>query len=727
VTKGDEDVTREIAIRDGKVSGASVLTPAECRFYVERCYLAQSTLGKLLDIYQNKDATSSDSPLTLFVKELLGLDQLEDLIEGLRDVGDVRRLKGGAPNFTFAREQLPELQQDQEKLEKERTVLSSEVDILKNSIRERLPALGISTSIDLEDRATDPFAAGSEDEQLRGVVRLRREINVALEQATSLESTAVREQREAAESSLRIASSAVSLWRSTYLVKFEALFGELSKFFSNLPTVTGTSPRHAIGVAVKVVADESKRLAAILEQDEKNNKTLNSLSSNIAAHEARIAQLDQQISELSSHAGSLARALSEILPHVHTDDCPVCSRNFGEVSKSPLSGHVAQRISSLTLSASRLEALSRERTETSNSLGTGVRAKNELASRVLADVTLNELKTRASQMSEFAQALRALEGAAAEGEDAMKAESDVSAKLNEIQARDVQIGSLRGSIGLFSLQLGQSPVDQSESPSSALQRFLIHVQTIEKELLTKENARELLRKHRERLLELLDKKASLGERIREASIRSQALAGAKAISEIRIDQARELVRRAREERTVIVKRVFNDALNRLWSDLFVRLAPDEPFVPAFALPQSPAGAVEAVLETLYRSGGRGGNPQAMLSAGNLNTAALTLFLALHLSARPQLPLLALDDPVQSMDEVHIAQFAALLRTISKQHRRQILVAVHEKPLFDYLALELSPAFQSDRLVTVDIARDANGQTLANYEPISWIPDKAIAA
>ena len=47
----------------------------------------------------------------------------------------------------------------------------------------------------------------------------------------------------------------------------------------------------------------------------------------------------------------------------------------------------------------------------------------------------------------------------------------------------------------------------------------------------------------------------------------------------------------------------------------------------------------------------------MLSAGNLNTAALTLFLALHLSVEEKLPWLVLDDPVQSMDELHIAQFA----------------------------------------------------------------------
>ena len=88
----------------------------------------------------------------------------------------------------------------------------------------------------------------------------------------------------------------------------------------------------------------------------------------------------------------------------------------------------------------------------------------------------------------------------------------------------------------------------------------------------------------------------------------------------------------------------------------------------------------------------------MLSAGNLNTAALTLFLALHLSVDPRLPWLLLDDPVQSMDEVHIQQFAALLRTLAKRHGRRILIAVHERALFEYLSLELSP----ERAVSVRV-------------------------
>ena len=80
-----------------------------------------------------------------------------------------------------------------------------------------------------------------------------------------------------------------------------------------------------------------------------------------------------------------------------------------------------------------------------------------------------------------------------------------------------------------------------------------------------------------------------------------------------------------------------------------------------------------------------------------------------------------------MDEVHIAQFAALLRTLSKGHNRQIILAIHEKSLFEYLTLELSPAFPDDRLTTIELGQAADGRTVLNYEPLVWHPDPAIAA
>jgi exonuclease SbcC len=230
--------------------------------------------------------------------------------------------------------------------------------------------------------------------------------------------------------------------------------------------------------------------------------------------------------------------------------------------------------------------------------------------------------------------------------------------------------------------------------------------------------------HSRKLEKLSDGTLQVSEAIQRNERRRGPLVTALAKADERRNLAKRMADAARDARTDIVRRVFNQSLNAVWRELFIRLAPDEPFVPAFALPQD--GPIAAALETIHRQGDRGGSPGAMLSSGNLNTAALTLFLALHLAAESRLPFLVLDDPVQSMDEVHISQLAALLRTLSKAHGRQILIAVHEKPLFDYLALELSPSFQDDQLITLELGRASNGNTLAEPHFRTWERDKAVA-
>ena len=115
----------------------------------------------------------------------------------------------------------------------------------------------------------------------------------------------------------------------------------------------------------------------------------------------------------------------------------------------------------------------------------------------------------------------------------------------------------------------------------------------------------------------------------------------------------------------------------------------------------------------------------MLSAGNLNTAALSLFLALHLAMQPVVPCLVFDDPVQAMDEVHVAQFAGLIRILAKQHDRQVVIAVHERELFDYLTLELSPAYEGDELITIELGERAADED-EGITRHRWTPDPAIA-
>jgi exonuclease SbcC len=571
----------------------------------------------------------------------------------------------------------------------------------------------------LQSEASEP--------ELQRLAKVRRDIGAVIEQWSSVQSGVTAQERDAAEARSKIAGESLQRWRDGNGKQLESVFSAMAAYFSDLPSPSSTRPAHARSVALETVSAELKRCSSVLARDVDDAKQLAALDEGIGKSRSRIAALDEQIAKHAAAAGSLAEALNSILPHVHSEECPVCSRDFGEVSDKPLSEYLASQISALTASAGRLQALSKERVEGATSLANAERSRGVVGGRLLTNEARDELKTRVARLSEFELALQQFEPAVNEGERCLNDASEASASLNALRAKDQKATTIRAAAQKFAVDLILDPVGESEPLVEALQRFRNHVSKTEELLTAKDSARRHANASLKQLNVLEGQKQSLVKAIASNKEQLALKSQLKVVADRRITQAKDLSRRARDQRTAIVRRVFNESLNTIWRDLFVRLAPDEPFVPAFALPESDGGAVEAVLETLYRSGGKGGNPRAMLSAGNLNTAALTLFLALHLSVKPALPWLLIDDPVQSMDEVHIAQFAALLRTLSKQHNRQIIVAVHEKPLFDYLALELSPAFQNDRLITIDIGRAPDGKTVIDYKPQVWFPDQAVAA
>lgn len=707
--------------------GNAVLDKSSARHFSERCYLAQSTLGRLLEIYQPKDVAAAASPLTRFVKELLGLDALDALISGLHDAGDVRRLRGGANMYWEVRDRLPIVQQEVDRLagevSKARDQAKELLETAQELFKSRWPAQAAQPAASW--RAF--LAQQSYEAELKRAVQLRIEISAQADQLKRSGATSGQGLMANAEAGAGDADKALQAWLQTVGQQLSNTFQRLAAYFSDLPSPLANRPEYARVTARTAVSAETQRCEHALAQDAAARLKANSAEADRKRQQDRLALLDEQIGRHSQQAGQLAQALSSLLPHVHSNDCPVCNRNFAEVSTTPLVGHLATNISSLTEAAGRLAALSKERADTVAAIAARERELAVEVARLLTDPSKQELERRLKDLRDLLTTLDALAPESVRGEALFKTAAKAGQGLAALRASDQFTVSMRSVADKLAAQLAVEPIGVSEPLNVALDRFLAHVVKLETELSDRNAARQrtqdALREHDVRLgaiQEIENLRSTLGAEIKELTQRKTA--GDRAI-----DQARELTKIAQTERTTIVRRVFNDSLNTAWRDLFVRLAPDEPFVPAFALPESTKGAVEATLETLHRDGGKGGNPRAMLSAGNLNTAALTLFLALHLSAKSRLPWLIIDDPVQSMDEVHISQFAALLRTLAKQHDRQIIIAVHEKPLFDYLTLELSPSFQGDTLITVELGRSANGDSLATTRVIPWEPDTALAA
>lgn len=711
-------------IQGDKLTGKPALGPVLIKHFSERCYLAQSTLARLLEFYEDKSANGT--ALTRFVKELLGLDALDALIDGLYDAGDVRRLRGHAVSFWDMREQLPSLDDELSRLAKELAATEGQATRLAEAAAHRLAPYWPEVT-DLEARAIlDLLKDQSQEPELQRLTQLRRELNDTLSQSQALVSAVAADQREAVEIAASAADVALRRWLETSGKRMSELFDELGGYFSELPSPIQNRPEYARSYAHRTIAAEVTRCRQVQSKDQVSQNQVLSLQADRQGLTIRLEEIDKQIVRHSREAGQLAQALSALVPHVHTEECPVCSRDFGEVSSTPLLNHLTVRIASLTQSAGLLSALSQERANTVSAIAARDREISVVQAQVLTPEVRAEYGQRLAALENGLQALSALEAEAKAGEALLGQAANAAQALASARAADQQSAAIRDSAGRYASALSMDSLGAGEPLQAALQRFLAEVTARLAQSTEKESAR---RDGEAVLRELLLKEQQI-EAIKlrqlERTTARRALHAAKEAGERTMAQARELLKHAQAERSRVVGHVFNDSLNTAWRDLFVRLAPDEPFIPAFALPQA-KGGIEANLETLYRDGSKGGNPRAMLSAGNLNTAALTLFLALHLSVKPQLPWLIIDDPVQSMDEVHISQFAALLRTLAKEHGRQVIIAVHERPLFDYLCLELSPAFEGDRLITVELGRTASGDSVANTIVRDWKKDLAIAA
>lgn len=200
----------EMTVSDGSVAGIPLLSADPARFYSERCFLAQSSLGRLLELYQDKDTRRSDSPLTKFVKDLLGLDHLDAVIDGLHDAGDVRRFRSSVPLYGETKEDIPVVEKQVERLKLQLATIDQEVAALESqngarqtSIANILPGFGEG----LGDVGT------AEEQELQRLTAIRREITVAITQWKATEAGQVGQDRAAAERQSAEADSALLAWR----------------------------------------------------------------------------------------------------------------------------------------------------------------------------------------------------------------------------------------------------------------------------------------------------------------------------------------------------------------------------------------------------------------------------------------------------------------------------------------------------------------------------------
>ena len=707
---------------DGAKSG-DALSESLAAFFRERAFLPQSSLGQLLQIYQDA-GNDAASPLAQFVGKLLGLDRLDALEAGLKPLVDVRNVRKTVDGWLAAENEKSRLGRLLTDQRKSRDAINDRIVPALADLISICAALDLSIEVreDNLEAVSAALSDGQDDErfatltdQQRRFASIRREIDEAQSAAsagTQLPSSDASNQfaRWEVANGAKVAAARV---RVEVLLPNLSLPSDPARLADEALTRLRTERKQLDERATQARAAKVRRAAA---QDERD----------VASRQRDT--IDKEVEQLSATSGSLASALAELSSFIDENVCPVCDRKFGEVSHEPLGDHVHAKVRTLNASAERLLTLGRAKTEVQVSLERLDRELEALAARQLDEEALATLDRRHAEIDAVITEIEGMSEALRQGAVLRAAEVAARRAVSEAQSRDVSLAAARETLTSFATSVGEAGVAEGESFDAAVARISGRLAEQTSRLQRRVGQR------RDGLNKITAIRSDTQKR-QDADAQISTDASGWQGAETALKRAQSLrdqgiaVRNAVDRvRSAIIRREFNDRLNRLWRDLFVRLAPGEPFVPAFRIPTSSTQKLQPKLITEHRDGGEaGGAPGAMLSAGNLNTAALTLFIALHLSVPKELPWLILDDPVQSMDDVHIAHFAALLRTLSKEHGRQIMIAVHDRQLFEYLRLELSPAFPDDSLLTLELSRGARRDSICISQRYSFKEETSLLA
>lgn len=707
----DEPVTMTVA--GSRVDGAPALTREAAQFYTERCYLDQVSLGQLLELYQYREG-KEESALARFVNELLGLEQLDALREGLSDAMDLRRLRKLCEPLAEAESEVQRATTELSAAAKELDVARGALTSSKSELREAMAAVGIASPesenedslrrvADLLRSAKLPGGGGSVD--------LNQAITALGGRVGALASRPSVQLLEEARAATAAASVEYGRWSESHGASIEAWRSDAARL------EVDASARPA-----EVIDEELQRIDRTLSRQVELSELVARLEQQLTDDRAALEILEAQLSGAQEQAGSLAEGLAALREHAGNDICPVCDRDFGDVSTVHLVDHIDLKIGELTTQGAQLREFRMQRDARAAQVRRDEHSLGEARAQVWSAAQREAASSRRVALADLGERLHALQPVIASGRELQRQREAAKSALEEREAAARDADLARSEIDRLTRQLGAA----SSEPEQLLEVAWRRLADLAAEQLNRRAAHERASEALDQTLQRFERVAALRDAVAEAAER-------KVVWERRVQEARRrqgvamaVQEASSKARANIVQRVFTESLNEVWRSVFTRLAPREPFVPAFGLPSSSKTALALTLETVHTSSGvSGGSPQMMLSAGNLNTAALSLFIALHLAVEPLVPCLVLDDPLQSMDEVHVAQFAGLIRVLAKHHGRQVIIAVHERELFQYLALELSPAFPGDELITIELGARSADEDRGVTRHV-WSPDPAIA-
>lgn len=689
-------------------------TVAAQQFFRDRANLSQPRLGRLLDIYKHPVERKGDDPLIIgILRELLGLSITENIENGLdvnkdrrrihkesasvqrldREIADIEHEKGVEERqIAHAREQWRRETQALEAAYKNLFQSSPFITIRDTSDVSRIEEYVLS-SIPAEGNAERLLQSASLTRQsVKRLTTLRDSVN----QDLPTNEDDIKGRLADLQSDIREGRNAIGEALQTVLT-------EVSDPHWTEYDYQGTNPERELTHLSTSLNDEHRSLANRIEELREKATRRDEIVSQLDSYSDEERRLEE-VSIRAQRNQKKRRILEHALPQIEdTNVCPVCSRDYSETANANLVDHVREELSDLGANLKILQeqidaAESRQKEErrlwadlndltaqlgAEDSRLTGFLTRYEVLSRGYKE--LQKWQQRASDILHEEQTITDLQGQQEAVGRIREQEHYLKGQLEELSREN---GIALPSESTFSIeQIAESLASQLENHAENIGEYSrIRREVVESAQRAAESAAEFTR-HNDRLSSLSDR----FDELQKAKGRFDKVRKA----------AKNLGRAAEKTEDSTINEVINSDLNGVWTDIFRRMARSEAYVPRLNGIYRRRGTAEARYETKSPNGSGFDNPASILSTGNLNTAALSLFISLNLIHRAPINTIILDDPVQNMDDIHAIEFANLLKEIRAQTDRQIVLATHDRGLFEYLRTELSPVNKDQSLAIVE--------------------------
>ena len=280
------------------------------RFYSERCYLPQSALSRLLEVYEASSDTHTDSPLTKFINTLLRLDQLESLSEGLRPAQHLTRFRSTMIEFQEAEQLEASLASRLNEDTEQRQNLKTAASALAERIAAELAQLDkrLVSLVEKPDQLLVKLGERSYEHEIARLNSLRRDLDALRMQLDSAALSPERAAEAEIEEAFRSAREALAFWRRATGIPLENIIAQVREVIPEIPTTAATDPKYAFDSARAAASAEMKRCSEQLAIDDVTVNKIRELETRVAGARSRLGVLERQVATLSGKASDYARA-----------------------------------------------------------------------------------------------------------------------------------------------------------------------------------------------------------------------------------------------------------------------------------------------------------------------------------------------------------------------------------------------------------------------------------